>query len=213
MSDPPPSADAEGVFTCRRCRGPLFRAAHVTSHEVGVHRFSRHRLNKDAAAGSLAPPRGGADDGLRDEAACTSFFLAEALAWMRGASEGVEGKLNCPCCAARVGTLRWAGAQCSCGTWVTPAVQIARKAVDPPRAPPPPVALEHDVEAAGGAPLSSCGGELNAPCTGGGGDASASPLKGFWGACSAFAERGLAADPFAARELPVAASSRPAPDQ
>ena len=142
----------EDAFSCRRCRGPLFRAAHVTAHVLGAHRFSRHRLNKDAAAGSLAPPRSGADDAPLDEGACTSFFLAEALEWMRGASEGVEGKLHCPHCTARVGTLRWAGAQCSCGTWVTPAVQIARKAVDPPRASPQPAIPDCDgTHAAGGA--------------------------------------------------------------
>lgn len=120
------SVEADGgVFSCRRCRGPLFRGAHITAHAVGAHRFSRHRLNKDAASGCLASPRADAD-------VCTSYFLAEALQWMRSASEGVEGKLHCPHCTSRVGTLRWAGAQCSCGTWVTPAVQIARKAVDPP---------------------------------------------------------------------------------
>ena len=117
--------DDTGVYSCRRCRGPLFRGAHVTAHALGAHRFSRHRLNKDAASGCLASPRADAD-------VCTSYFLAEALQWMRSASEGIEGKLHCPHCTARVGTLRWAGAQCSCGTWVTPAVQIARKAVDPP---------------------------------------------------------------------------------
>jgi hypothetical protein len=30
----------------------------------------------------------------------------------------------------RVGTLKWAGSQCSCGTWVTPALQVYKKVVD-----------------------------------------------------------------------------------
>lgn len=36
----------------------------------------------------------------------------------------VEGKLSCPKCATRLGTYCWAGAQCSCGAWVTPAFQV-----------------------------------------------------------------------------------------
>ena len=46
------------------------------------------------------------------------------------ASSDVEGKLCCPKCAVRVGTLKWAGSQCSCGTWVTPALQVYKKVVD-----------------------------------------------------------------------------------
>jgi hypothetical protein len=33
------------------------------------------------------------------------------------ASTDVEGKLSCPKCGARVGTLNWTGSQCSCAFW------------------------------------------------------------------------------------------------
>jgi hypothetical protein len=66
-------------------------------------------------------------------ARCTSHFLAEAVQWMAEASKDVEGKLNCPGCGARLGTLAWAGSQCSCGTWVNPAIQVQKKQVEEKR--------------------------------------------------------------------------------
>lgn len=50
----------------------------------------------------------------------------------------IEGKICCPKCSARLGSYNWAGAQCSCGAWVAPAVQVIKSKVDessiPPRA-------------------------------------------------------------------------------
>lgn len=68
---------------------------------------------------------------------CSSYFLEGALDWMDASQ--VEGKLHCPKCGHRVGTLKWAGGQCSCGTWVTPAIQISMGKVDR-RSKRPPVA-------------------------------------------------------------------------
>ncbi|CAM9867706.1 unnamed protein product [Phaeothamnion confervicola] len=44
----------------------------------------------------------------------------------------VEGKIVCATasCGARLGSYKWAGSQCSCGTWVTPAIQITGSRVD-----------------------------------------------------------------------------------
>ncbi|CAN0440331.1 unnamed protein product, partial [Hapterophycus canaliculatus] len=44
----------------------------------------------------------------------------------------LEGKLSCPnkACGARLGSLKWTGAQCSCGSWITPAIQFPRKNLD-----------------------------------------------------------------------------------
>ena len=41
-----------------------------------------------------------------------------------------EGKIHCPKCSARVGSFSWSGTQCSCGTWVTPAISFQRARVD-----------------------------------------------------------------------------------
>jgi hypothetical protein len=117
--------------------------------QVGKHNFSYHRTAKDIAyndgditrAGHGSAVSGGATDQqpLDDtkersskSRSCTSYFIQEALQWMKAASEDIEGKLVCPHgrCGQRLGMIRWAGGQCSCGTWVTPAIQLNKSAVD-----------------------------------------------------------------------------------
>jgi dual specificity phosphatase 12 len=117
------------IYSCRRCRCALFRDTVVSLHEIGAHGFSYRRAHKGAGGGGV----GGAtlsSDGSSPAITCTSYFLSEALVWMSDASTDVEGKLNCPGCACRLGTLSWVGSQCSCGTWVTPAIQILKKYVE-----------------------------------------------------------------------------------
>jgi len=41
-----------------------------------------------------------------------------------------DGKIICPKCKCRLGTYNWAGAQCSCGQWITPAIQLTKSKVD-----------------------------------------------------------------------------------
>lgn len=120
-----PSEDPnlEMIYSCRRCRQLLFRPELITEHDTAQHRFSSHRRAKDIASHDGNMAYGGPKD-------CTSFFLAEAVQWMKSASEDVEGKLCCPKCNTRLGMLKWAGSQCSCGTWVTPAIQVYKKSVD-----------------------------------------------------------------------------------
>ena len=128
-------------FRCRRCRAVLCRGDQLEDppHEEGRHAFSHHRRRKEGLQAAAAGGGGGASDAAAAapataaaaQPACTSIFLAEALQWMRAASlDPVEGKLLCFGCGARVGALRWAGSQCSCGTWVCPAVQLYRSCLD-----------------------------------------------------------------------------------
>jgi dual specificity phosphatase 12 len=125
MTDPLPPA----YYSCRRCRCFLFSPSDVGSHAVGSHAFSYRRAAK---SGGVAPARAAGAEGSPAEAPspCTSFFLSDALPWMSGASRDVSNKLACPGCGARLGDLSWAGSQCSCGTWVTPAIQLQKKAVE-----------------------------------------------------------------------------------
>ena len=66
---------------------------------------------------------------------CTSHFLESELAVERHiladelASEH-QGDLVCSKCAARYGSFNWSGAQCSCGAWVSPAIQVTKSKVD-----------------------------------------------------------------------------------
>ena len=148
---PPESAVAtEVIYCCRRCRAPLFRPSLLAEHEVGAHQFSYHRMQKGAR--EIAGGGGGASSAGEALPTCTSHFLSEALKWMAAASADIEGKLLCPGCSVRVGTIAWAGSQCSCGTWVTPAIQIKKGVCDarvveltsaPPPPPPPPPATDN----------------------------------------------------------------------
>jgi hypothetical protein len=154
LVDPANDPSLERVYSCRSCRSWLCRPSQEQSppHEIGQHVFSHHRVMKDAqlrAGGAIvsgsaailakaAAPKlwGGGHDGAASASEglhatpCTSIFLAEALKWMEEASSDVEGKLLCYSCKARVGVIKWAGSQCSCGTWVTPAIQLYKKALD-----------------------------------------------------------------------------------
>ncbi|PWY99261.1 hypothetical protein BCV70DRAFT_200843 [Testicularia cyperi] len=64
--------------------------------------------------------------------ACSSYFI-EPMAWMSALSDGeVTGRLNCPNakCEHKLGSWDWAGMQCGCGAWVTPAFALHRSKVD-----------------------------------------------------------------------------------
>ncbi|TKY88110.1 hypothetical protein EX895_002820 [Sporisorium graminicola] len=63
---------------------------------------------------------------------CSSYFI-EPMAWMTDLSSGeVTGRLNCPSakCGQKLGSWDWAGMQCGCGAWVTPAFSLHRSKVD-----------------------------------------------------------------------------------
>ena len=82
----------------------------------------------DGAAHQLAP----AHAKPAPAAKCTSFFLDALPPWMAAslaAGGAVEGKLLCEC-GAKFGSFDWAGTQCSCGAWVTPAIQVPMSKVD-----------------------------------------------------------------------------------
>lgn len=44
----------------------------------------------------------------------------------------LSGRLTCPnsSCGYNIGKFAWAGMRCSCGTWVVPAIGVARARVD-----------------------------------------------------------------------------------
>ena len=67
------------------------------------------------------------DGGSEAPVSCSSHFLSEEAAWQL---EQNDGKLGCPKCSARLGSYCWSGAQCSCGTWVAPAIQVVKSKVD-----------------------------------------------------------------------------------
>ena len=61
---------------------------------------------------------------------CQSLFV-EQNQWMESLVLGSsQGKLTCPKCSGRLGSFNWAGLQCSCGQWITPAFQIHKARID-----------------------------------------------------------------------------------
>lgn len=102
-------------FACRKCRTALFGEEDLQDppHSQSLHNFSKkmHKVGYGSAK------------------SCQNHFIAQPLSWM-GECDGVEGKLHCPKCKTKVGHYSWTGAQCSCGTWVTPAIMIPLSKVD-----------------------------------------------------------------------------------
>mmetsp|Transcript_11981 Transcript_11981/g.22082 ORF Transcript_11981/g.22082 Transcript_11981/m.22082 type:complete len:330 (-) Transcript_11981:4232-5221(-) len=106
------------VYCCQKCRCVLFHHEQLSKqHEEGRHEFAYRKSEKD---------------GNRKERSCTSHFLSEPNKWMEDATlnDNVSGKLACPKCNNRVGSFYWAGSQCSCGTWIVPAIQFPISKVD-----------------------------------------------------------------------------------
>ncbi|PWN90208.1 hypothetical protein FA10DRAFT_266696 [Acaromyces ingoldii] len=63
---------------------------------------------------------------------CSAYFV-EPLAWMQGLQHGeISGRLVCPAprCGVKLGSWDWAGMQCACGAWVTPAFALHKSKVD-----------------------------------------------------------------------------------
>mmetsp|Transcript_65805 Transcript_65805/g.133854 ORF Transcript_65805/g.133854 Transcript_65805/m.133854 type:complete len:360 (+) Transcript_65805:180-1259(+) len=108
------------TFACRMCRTVLFGEDHLApDHIQNQHSFRRKSNQYQQSFGkSGASP-------------CQSLFCDESvLEWLAPEGADVEGKLTCPKCSYKVGHWNWAGAQCSCGTWVVPAIQIPLGKVD-----------------------------------------------------------------------------------
>jgi len=113
QQSPPRVIDTGNIhFKCRKCRVNLFGEADLEEppHQPSQHSFSYRKVHHGGTTGSSS---------------CQSFFLRETFDWM-----GSEGKFSCPSCDTKLGSTTWSGTQCSCGTWVVPAIQIPKSKVD-----------------------------------------------------------------------------------
>ena len=110
-------------YLCRMCRTALFDESDLQDppHKVSQHQFSRRKMQHGTVV---------IDVSITDH--CQSYFLQDSIHWMGDdIHNGVsEGKFNCPNCCTKIGTWIWSGTQCSCGTWVVPAIQIPKSKVD-----------------------------------------------------------------------------------
>lgn len=116
------------IFACRICRTPLLDESHLADgHEQNLHSFHSSKQQQQ--------PRSGISNSSSSSSACQSLFCDETvLQFLTDTADGgggeVEGRLRCYRCAAKLGHWNWSGAQCSCGTWVVPAIQIPISKVD-----------------------------------------------------------------------------------
>ncbi|KAL9988494.1 hypothetical protein ACROYT_G002948 [Oculina patagonica] len=114
------SATSHKKYQCRKCRLVLFGGDSCIEHEAGSGQASFKRHKQDSSA-------------VKYDNSCTSLFI-EPVGWMLPLLEGAtEGKLPCPKCNGRLGSFNWAGMECSCGKWVTPAFQIHKNRIDESR--------------------------------------------------------------------------------
>ena len=99
-------------FACRKCRTIMFGEDDFENppHVPAKHNFGYRKIG------------GGSG--------CQSIFLQSVPPGMATDSSMNEGKITCPKCDTKVGHWNWSGAQCSCGTWVCPAIQVPLSRVD-----------------------------------------------------------------------------------
>lgn len=102
------------TFRCKQCRNTLFSTEDIEGHQVALHQLRYAR---------------GAQTG---RSRCTSHFLEQPQSWM-DLTGATSGKLYCPHCSSKIGSFDWSGSQCSCGTWVSPSIQILHSKVDEER--------------------------------------------------------------------------------
>mmetsp|Transcript_23945 Transcript_23945/g.35406 ORF Transcript_23945/g.35406 Transcript_23945/m.35406 type:complete len:335 (-) Transcript_23945:3010-4014(-) len=100
------------LYACRICRKILFSEEHL---EYPPHVQAQHNFGWKKPESCKSN--------------CQSLFLGSGMPWMCDLS-AAEGKFCCPGCSAKVGSWNWSGAQCSCGTWITPAIQVPISKVD-----------------------------------------------------------------------------------
>jgi hypothetical protein len=123
------------IFACRICRTPLLDQSHLAvGHVQNLHSF--RRLSK-ATTTTVTNPQ------TTPRRPCQSLFCDESvLEWLSSSSSSsssspssyptvvLEGRLSCYKCSNKLGHWKWSGSQCSCGTWVVPAIQIPLSKVD-----------------------------------------------------------------------------------
>ncbi|EPS41497.1 hypothetical protein H072_4648 [Dactylellina haptotyla CBS 200.50] len=111
---------AEKEVKCKKCRRPLAVSKSFVEHtpKPTVRATSQTVVGQSSTSSS-------------PQAGCQHIFV-EPIVWMKPELEKglLEGKLECPKCSSKVGSYAWQGMRCSCGSWVTPAISIAKSKVD-----------------------------------------------------------------------------------
>jgi len=110
-------SEVRDFFACRMCRRVLFTDRHLVQHDVPAE--TAKNFNSDFGKPRVVKSH---------VVSCTSHFITPVPSL--GDFSNPDGKIVCPKCQSRLGTYVWSGAQCSCGQWVVPSLQIIKSKVD-----------------------------------------------------------------------------------
>ncbi|ODQ67180.1 dual specificity protein phosphatase 12 [Nadsonia fulvescens var. elongata DSM 6958] len=121
------STKLKSQLRCKKCRQPLASSQSFIIHtpkENDTYKWSKSK-------GSNFGPRNGLLQNSSLAPECMQFYT-EPVQWMKEELDQgeYEGKFSCPKCKSKVGSYKWHGSTCSCGEWVTPAIEISRSKVD-----------------------------------------------------------------------------------
>ncbi|KAG0233409.1 hypothetical protein BGW42_007494 [Actinomortierella wolfii] len=114
-----PVAAGPRPLKCKKCRRALVSRDAVITHLPGQGQASFQYRKRNGTLNVTEPV---------NSVTCQSYFI-EPIEWIQGLHE-LEGKISCPKCDSKLGTFNWAGEQCSCGSWVTPAFMLHKGKVD-----------------------------------------------------------------------------------
>ncbi|KAK0533577.1 tyrosine protein phosphatase yvh1 [Tilletia horrida] len=122
------SAEAAPAATPAPAPAPAIQTAASLSARLPPH-LAALRLGRPAAAAAAFASA----SATPAAAACSSHFV-EPQPWMAKFLDGgeVRGRIECPNarCSGKLGSWDWAGAQCGCGAWITPAFALHASRVD-----------------------------------------------------------------------------------
>ncbi|KAL1928982.1 hypothetical protein VTP01DRAFT_2041 [Rhizomucor pusillus] len=129
------------ILRCKKCRRVLVDDDCILDHQPGPGQQAFSYTKRSAELNVTAAPTAAAAAPSRplnpllasiaaSNNQCSSYFI-EPMEWIASLQDGlVEGRIDCPKCYSKLGQYNWAGAQCSCGRWITPAFMLHRKQVD-----------------------------------------------------------------------------------
>ncbi|KAK3828510.1 MAG: protein-tyrosine phosphatase-like protein [Benniella sp.] len=114
---------------CKKCRRALVARDSIIAHIPGQGQNAFQYRKRNATLNvSQAIQSDSSAVQPQSVNACQSFFI-EPIEWIQGLDE-LDGKISCPKCDSKLGSFNWAGEQCSCGSWVTPAFMLHKGKVD-----------------------------------------------------------------------------------
>ncbi|KAJ5645824.1 dual specificity phosphatase [Penicillium lividum] len=115
-----PEDNIEVEIKCRKCRRGIASSKYIISHEQEKRSNARADSNADCAHIFLHPMK------------WMSSSLFPSAGGQYSGDAPLSGRLSCPnrTCGSNIGKFAWQGMQCSCNSWVVPALCLTKARVD-----------------------------------------------------------------------------------